>query len=74
VCELHFGIPMAGAIICALNSRLDPAMASALLRHSEAKVIFVDSVLLDVAQEALSLIANAGAKPPLVVLIKDELC
>jgi acyl-CoA synthetase (AMP-forming)/AMP-acid ligase II len=63
---------MAGAVICALNSRLDPTMASALLRHSEAKVIFVDSVLLDVAQEALSLITNAGAKPPIVVLIKDD--
>jgi acyl-CoA synthetase (AMP-forming)/AMP-acid ligase II len=32
--ELHFGIPMAGAVICALNSRLNAAMASVLLQHS----------------------------------------
>ncbi|KAL6629728.1 hypothetical protein ACP70R_029493 [Stipagrostis hirtigluma subsp. patula] len=72
-CELHFGIPMAGAVICALNSRLDAAMASTLLKHSEAKVIFVDCALLDVAQEALRLVSEAGARPPLVVLIKELL-
>ncbi|RLN11349.1 putative acyl-activating enzyme 1, peroxisomal [Panicum miliaceum] len=38
--ELHFSIPMAGAVICALNSRLDAGMASVLLQHSEAKVAF----------------------------------
>ncbi|CAN6207854.1 unnamed protein product [Urochloa humidicola] len=73
MCELHFGIPMAGAVICALNSRLDAAMASVLLQHSEAKVIFVDYVLLDVAKEALSLLTKAGARPPRVVLIKELL-
>ncbi|CAL5043060.1 unnamed protein product [Urochloa decumbens] len=73
MCELHFGIPMAGAVICALNSRLDAAMASVLLQHSEAKVIFVDYLLLDVTKEALSLVTKAGARPPRVVLIKELL-
>ncbi|CAN6170135.1 unnamed protein product [Urochloa humidicola] len=73
MCELHFGIPMAGAVICALNSRLDAAMASVLLQHSEAKVIFIDYVLLDVAKEALKLMTEAGARPPRVVLIKEVL-
>ena len=73
MCELHFGIPMAGAVICALNSRLDATMASVLLQHSEAKVIFVDYALLDVAKKALSLVSKTGAKPPLVVLIKELL-
>ncbi|CAN6178295.1 unnamed protein product [Urochloa humidicola] len=75
MCELHFGIPMAGAVICALNSRLDAAMASVLLQHSEAKVIFVDYVLLDVAKQALKLMteAGAGARPPRAVLIKEVL-
>jgi fatty-acyl-CoA synthase len=40
--ELHFGIPMAGGLICAPNSRLNASMASVLLQHSEAKVILVD--------------------------------
>ncbi|XP_062224292.1 butanoate--CoA ligase AAE1-like [Phragmites australis] len=73
VCELHFGIPMAGAVICALNSRLDAAMASVLLQHSEAKVVFVDCALLDIAQEALRLASEAGARPPLVVYIRELL-
>ncbi|KAL5211204.1 hypothetical protein ABZP36_022051 [Zizania latifolia] len=73
VCELHFGVPMAGAIICTLNSRLDAAMASVLLRHSEAKIIFVDCALLDVAQEAIRLVSEAGARPPMSVLITELL-
>ncbi|TVU33636.1 hypothetical protein EJB05_25466, partial [Eragrostis curvula] len=71
--ELHFGIPMAGAVICTLNSRLDAAMASVLLQHSEAKVVFVDCVLLDTAKQALRLVSEAGTKPPAVVLIKELL-
>ncbi|KAM0894974.1 hypothetical protein ACQ4PT_024134 [Festuca glaucescens] len=71
--ELHFVVPMAGAIICALKSRLDAAMASNLLRHSEAKIVFIDAALLGVAQEALRLMSVAGARAPVVVLIRGEL-
>ncbi|KAG2648076.1 probable acyl-activating enzyme 1, peroxisomal [Panicum virgatum] len=73
VCELHFGIPMAGAVICALNSRLDAGMASVLLQHSEAKVAFVDAALLGTAREALRLVSEAGARAPTVVLIEEVL-
>ncbi|KAL6596642.1 hypothetical protein ACP70R_047285 [Stipagrostis hirtigluma subsp. patula] len=71
MCELHFAIPMAGAVICTLNSRLDAAMAAVLLQHSEAKVVFVDHVLLDIAQQTLGLVSKNGARSPLVVLIKE---
>ncbi|KAF3634886.1 putative acyl-activating enzyme 1, peroxisomal [Capsicum annuum] len=70
--ELHFAVPMAGAVICTLNSRLDSAMISVLLRHSEAKIIFVDQKLLQVAQGALDILAKEKAKPPLLVLISDS--
>ena len=73
MCELHFAVPMAGAVICALNSRLDAAMAAVLLRHSEARVIFVDAALLAVAQEALRLVSAAGARAPVAVLITELL-
>ncbi|KAJ1277565.1 hypothetical protein BS78_04G014000 [Paspalum vaginatum] len=72
-CELHFGVPMAGAVICALNARLDAGMASVLLQHSGAKVVFVDAALLGVAQEALLLVSEAGARRPTVVLISEAL-
>nr|GEV03068.1 AMP-binding, conserved site-containing protein [Tanacetum cinerariifolium] len=38
--ELHFAVPMAGAIICPLNTRLDSNMITTLLGHSETKILF----------------------------------
>lgn len=70
--ELHFGVPMAGAIICTLNTRLDPALVSILLKHSESKIIFVDYQLYDIAQAALDLLANLETKLPIVVLIPES--
>ncbi|CAN4083552.1 unnamed protein product [Withania somnifera] len=68
--ELHFAVPMAGAVLCTLNTRHDSAMVSVLLRHSEAKIIFVDQQLFEVAQGALDLLADAKTKP-LLILIPD---
>uniref|UniRef100_A0A803N5C0 4-coumarate--CoA ligase n=1 Tax=Chenopodium quinoa TaxID=63459 RepID=A0A803N5C0_CHEQI len=45
--ELHFAVPMAGAVLCSLNIRHDSAMVSVLLKHSKAKLIFVDYQFLD---------------------------
>ncbi|WCJ32791.1 Isovalerate--CoA ligase AAE2 [Euphorbia peplus] len=68
--ELHFAVPMAGAILCTLNTRLDSNMISILLKHSEAKIIFVDHQLLETATEALDdLRAQTGSKPPILVSI-----
>ncbi|XP_059286140.1 butanoate--CoA ligase AAE1-like [Lycium ferocissimum] len=70
--ELHFAVPMAGAVLCTLNTRHDSNMLSVLLRHSEAKVIFVDQQLLQVAQGALDILANEKVIPPLLVLISES--
>lgn len=69
--ELHFGVPMAGAVLCTLNTRHDSAMVSALLRHSEAKFIFVDYQFLQIAKGALEILSKKGIKPPLLVLVQD---
>uniref|UniRef100_A0A7N1A4E5 4-coumarate--CoA ligase n=1 Tax=Kalanchoe fedtschenkoi TaxID=63787 RepID=A0A7N1A4E5_KALFE len=69
--ELHFGVPMAGAMICTLNTRLDSHMISLLLRHSQAKIIFVDSQLHDLARGAFHILSKAGVNLPLVVLINE---
>ena len=63
---------MAGAVLCTLNSRHDSAMVSVLLRHSEAKILFVDYQLLPVARGALDLLVNAQVKPPILVLIAES--
>ncbi|KAK4347597.1 hypothetical protein RND71_033936 [Anisodus tanguticus] len=70
--ELHFAVPMAGAVLCTLNTRHDSAMISVLLKHSEAKVIFVDQQLLKVAQGALDILTDEKAIPPLLVLIPES--
>lgn len=36
--ELHFAVPMSGAVLCTLNIRHNSTMVSHLLRHSEAKL------------------------------------
>ncbi|PON50001.1 Propionate-CoA ligase [Parasponia andersonii] len=70
--ELHFAVPMAGGVLCTLNARHDAAMVSALLSHSEAKVIFVDHHLLETARGALDLLARTDTKPPILILLTDS--
>uniref|UniRef100_A0A7N0TP75 AMP-dependent synthetase/ligase domain-containing protein n=1 Tax=Kalanchoe fedtschenkoi TaxID=63787 RepID=A0A7N0TP75_KALFE len=69
--ELHFAVPMAGAILNCINTRLDARTVSVLLRHSGSKLLFVDCWLRNVALEAISLLPANEAKPGLV-LITDE--
>ncbi|KAJ4963082.1 hypothetical protein NE237_023021 [Protea cynaroides] len=70
--ELHFGVPMAGAVLCPLNIRHDTATISTLLRHSEAKIIFVDYQFLQVAHGALDLLSKTTPVQPLLVLIPES--
>lgn len=71
--ELHFGVPMAGAVLCTLNIRLDSKMISALLEHSEAKIIFVDYEYLGIAKGAFDILSKKGTKLPHLLLIPDSL-
>ncbi|KAF0893276.1 hypothetical protein E2562_023918 [Oryza meyeriana var. granulata] len=67
--ELHFAVPMAGAVLCTFNTRHDAAMISVLLSHSGAKVFFVESRLLDVGRAALRCLADATSAHSLPVLL-----
>lgn len=69
--ELHFAVPMAGAVLCTLNTRHDITMASVLLKHSGAKVLFVDHQLLEIGQGALRLLSPSNLSPPLLVTISE---
>ena len=57
--EAHFGVPMAGAVLNTLNTRLDAAAIAFILKHSEAKMLIVDRELGQVAKDALELIDNS---------------
>lgn len=49
--ECHFGVPMAGAVLNTLNTRLDLASILYMLRHGEAKVLIVDTDYLPMVEE-----------------------
>ncbi|MDP6551027.1 MAG: AMP-binding protein, partial [Arenicellales bacterium] len=51
--EAHYGIPMAGAVLNALNIRLDAATLAFILNHGEAKVLITDTEFAPVIREAL---------------------
>jgi fatty-acyl-CoA synthase len=57
----HYGIPMAGAVINTLNTRLDARIIAFSLDHAETKVVIVDKELAHVIREALSLLE--GPRP-----------
>ena len=51
--EAHYGIPMAGAVLNALNTRLDAATIAFILEHGEAKVLLTDTEHAPVVRAAL---------------------
>ncbi|TRD22209.1 AMP-binding protein [Palleronia caenipelagi] len=51
--ELHFAVPMAGAVLSALNTRLEPATIAYILDHSDSQLLMVSSDLVGLAQAAL---------------------
>ncbi|HUP96636.1 MAG TPA: acyl-CoA synthetase, partial [Usitatibacter sp.] len=67
--EAHFGVPMTGAVLNTLNTRLDAEAIAFMLDHGEAKVLFTDREFSGVIARALEL---AKAKP-LVVDVDDAL-
>ncbi|MGB7100919.1 MAG: AMP-binding protein, partial [Xanthobacteraceae bacterium] len=61
--EAHYGVPMCGAVLNTLNTRLDAAILAFTLDHAETKVLIVDREFSNVMKEAL---AGAKAKPLLI--------
>ncbi|CAN5417049.1 acyl-CoA synthetase [soil metagenome] len=53
--EAHYGVPMAGAVLNALNTRLDAKVIAFSLDHAETKVLITDTEFSATVKEALSL-------------------
>ncbi|XP_015893525.3 2-methylpropanoate--CoA ligase CCL4 [Ziziphus jujuba] len=70
--ELHFAVPMAGAVLNTLNLRLDHRTISVLLRHSESKLVFVDKLSKSLIQDAISLFQPGTPIPRLVLIDGDD--
>ena len=67
--EAHYAVPMLGAVLNALNIRLDASAIAFMLDHGEAKVILTDRMFSGVIKEALEVATNT----PLVIDIDDPL-
>jgi fatty-acyl-CoA synthase len=65
--ECHYGVPMAGAVLNTLNTRLDAPVIAFSLDHGEAKVIITDREFSKTIRAALEL---ATVKP--VVIDYDD--
>ena len=65
--EAHFAIPMCGAVLNAINMRLDAASVAFILEHGEAKLLLVDKEFGPLAEQALALMSA----PPPVIHIDD---
>ncbi len=61
--ELHFAVPMLGAVLNAQNTRLDAKTMTFMLNHGKASVFFTDREYSDRAREAL---AGCDAKPRVI--------
>ncbi len=65
--ESHFGVPMTGAVLNALNIRLDAKTLAFILDHGEAKVLITDTEFSPVIKDALSI-----CKQDLLVIDIDD--
>ncbi len=63
--ECHFAIPMAGAVLNTINTRLDPATVAYIIDHGESKLFIVDRQLWPVLQQALE---TTELKPEVIII------
>ncbi|MCO4880112.1 AMP-binding protein [Paraburkholderia caribensis] len=67
--ESHFGVPLSGAVLNAINHRLDAEGVAFILRHGECKLLMVDREFASIAAAALAQLDHR----PIVVDIEDHL-
>ncbi len=79
--EAHFGVPMTGAVLNTLNTRLDAEAIAFMLQHAQAKVLLTDREFAGVVEAALDLLGASGdaqqpgLRPglrPFVIEVEDE--
>src|SRR6185437_10606060 len=67
--EVHFAVPMAGAVLNTLNIRLDASAIAFQLDHGAAKIILVDPEFAGVISDALE---QMKGEKPFVIDVDDE--
>lgn len=67
--ECHYGVPMAGAVLHSINTRLDAAVIAFQLDHAQSQVVVVDSEFIPLLRQALDL----AKVRPLVIQYHDPM-
>ena len=67
--EAHFGVPAFGAVLNAINTRLEADTICYIFEHGEAKVLLVDPQFLPVAAEAIEMMQGPS---PIVIEVADD--
>ncbi|WOI33858.1 acyl-CoA synthetase [Tritonibacter scottomollicae] len=65
--ECHYGVPMCGAVLHSVNTRLDASVIAFQLDHAMSKVVIVDREFMPLVQEALAL----ATVKPLIIQYND---
>jgi fatty-acyl-CoA synthase len=68
--EAHYGVPMTGAVLHCINTRLDASAIAFMLDHADSKVLITDTEYATVIEEALEL----ATVKPLVIDYEDAQC
>ncbi|MCV6547593.1 MAG: acyl-CoA synthetase [Cohaesibacter sp.] len=53
--EAHYAVPMVGAVLHSINTRLDPAIIAFQLDHAQSKMVIIDTEFANVMKDALAL-------------------
>jgi fatty-acyl-CoA synthase len=71
--EAHFGVPMSGAVLHCINTRLDAATVAFVLDHSDSKVLILDREFSLTVKAALAQLQAEGKRLPLIIDVDDAL-
>ncbi|CAH2065632.1 unnamed protein product [Thlaspi arvense] len=71
--EMHFGVPMTGAVLNPINTRLDAKTIAIILRHAQPKILFVDHEFTSLTREALRLLPFDDSQPHPLIISIDEI-
>ncbi len=67
--EAHFGVPVLGAVLNALNTRLDAAAIAFILEHGQAKLLITDTEYAPIIKPALD---TLGSKIPVIDIVDPQ--
>ena len=68
--EAHYGIPMCGSVIHAINTRIEASAIAFQLDHADSKILIFDKELSSLVNEALSLVKSL----PILIQYNDTQC